>query len=152
LNPPYDALAHPVVLALVAVLALVDFVADKVPALDHALHVVGLVIHPVAGAIVFLAASSDAGAVHPALAAVCGIVLAGGIHVARMAARPASTAATGGAANPVLSFCEDVVSLFLSILAVVVPILAALLLLLIAVVLVRFLRRRRARPGPPGIR
>src|SRR5690242_13971118 len=96
LNPPYDALAHPVVLIVVGVLAALDFVADKVPALDHALHVVGLVVHPVAGAIVFLAASSDVGSVHPVLAAVCGVVLAGGTHLARMAARPASTAATGG--------------------------------------------------------
>ena len=78
LNPPYCVLAHPVVLVVLAVLAVLDFVADKIPALDHVLHVVGLVIHPIAGAIVFLAASSDVGSVHPVLAAVCGIVLAGG--------------------------------------------------------------------------
>ena len=39
-------------------------------------YVVGLVIHPVAGAIVFLAASSDAGAVHPVLAAILLLLLA----------------------------------------------------------------------------
>ena len=150
LHAPYDALAHPVVLVVLGLLAVLDFVADKIPGLDHALHVLGLVIHPIAGAIVFLAASSDAGAVHPVLAAVCGLVLAGGTHVARMAARPASTAATAGLANPVLSFCEDVVSLLLSILAVIVPLLAALVLLLLAIVLIGFLRRRRrARPDRP---
>jgi hypothetical protein len=146
LKPPYDALAHPVVLAVLALLAILDFVADKIPALDHVLHVVGLVIHPVAGAIVFLAASSDAGAVHPVLAAVCGVVLAGGTHLARMTVRPASTATTGGMGNPVLSFCEDLVSLGLSVLAVLVPILAALLLVLLAITLALLLRRwRRAR-------
>jgi hypothetical protein len=148
LEPPYDLLAHPAVLAVIALLAALDFIADKIPGLDHALHVLGLLIHPVAGAILFLAASSDAGEVHPVLAALCGVVLAGGTHAARTVARPASTAATAGAANPVLSLLEDAVSLFLSVLAVVVPVLAALLVLLFAVALVRLLGRRRA--GPPG--
>jgi hypothetical protein len=150
LNPPYDVLTHPVVLVLLAVLAVLDFIADKVPAIDHVLHLVGLVIHPVAGAILFLAASSDAGAVHPVLAAVCGIILAGGTHAARMAARPVSTATTAGVANPVLSLCEDVVSLLLAVLAVTVPALAALLLLLCLAALVRFLRRRGRRRSPPA--
>jgi hypothetical protein len=148
LNPPYDALAHPVVLVLLAVLAVLDFIADKVPGVDHVLHIVGLVLHPVAGAILFLAASSDVGAVHPVLAAVCGIILAGGTHGARMAVRPVSTATTAGVANSVLSFCEDVVSLLVSVLAVIVPVLAALLLLLcIAALVLRFRRHRRPPPG-----
>jgi hypothetical protein len=141
LSSPYDLLAHPVVLVVLALLAVLDFVGDKVPALDHALHVVGLVVHPIAGAIVFLAASSDTGAVHPVLAAVCGLILAGGTHLARMTVRPASTATTGGVANPVLSFCEDVVSLFLSVLAIIVPILAALFVLLLTVAVGLLLRR-----------
>jgi hypothetical protein len=143
LKEPYDLLAHPAVLIVLALLAVFDFIADKVPGIDHALHVVGLVIHPIAGAVVFLAANSEAGSVHPVLAAVCGVVLAGGTHAARAAARPASTATTAGVANPVVSFCEDVISLTLSILAVVVPILAALLVLLMAVPVVLLLRRRR---------
>src|SRR5205823_1460888 len=108
----------------------------------------GLLIHPAAGAVLFLAASSDAGSVHPVLAAACGVVLAGGTHAARMAARPVSTATSGGTANPVLSFCEDMVSLLLSILAIVVPVLAALLVLLLGFALVSLLRRWRRRAGP----
>ncbi len=146
LAPPYDLLTHPAVLAVLALLGLLDFVADKVPGVDHAMHVAGLVIHPAAGAVLFLAADSSAGAVHPVLAAVCGLLLAGGTHVARMAARPVSTATTGGFANPVLSFCEDAVSLLLSILAVLVPVLAALFVLLFAFLLAMLLRRRRVRP------
>ena len=149
LNPPYDLLAHPVALAALGLLAALDFFADKIPGIDHALHFVGLLIHPAAGAVLFLAASSDAGSVHPVLAAACGVVLAGGTHAARMAARPVSTATTAGAANPVISFCEDVVSLLLSILAVVVPVLAALLALMLVVALVVLLRRWR-RPGGTG--
>ena len=150
LYPPYDVLTHPLVLGLLAVLALLDFVADKVPLVDHALHVAGLVIHPAAGAVLFLAASGEVGTVHPVLAAACGVLLAGGTHTARMAARPAATATTAGLANPVVSFVEDVVSLLLSVLAVVIPVLAFLLILLLALpAVLLLLRRRRARAGAP---
>jgi hypothetical protein len=146
LAPPYDLLAHPLVLAALGLLAALDFVADKVPGIDHALHVTGLVIHPAAGAVLALAANSEAGAVHPALAAACGLALAGGTHAARMAARPVSTATTGGIANPVVSFCEDVASVAMAVVAILVPILAALLVLLLAALLALALRRRRGRP------
>jgi hypothetical protein len=51
--------------------------------------------------------------VHPVLAALCGLALAGGTHGARAAVRPAATAATAGLANPVVSFLEDTVALAL---------------------------------------
>jgi len=63
LNDPYDVVAHPVFLLVVAVLALLDLIGDKIPTVDHALHLAGLVISPAAGAIVFLAANSSTGAV-----------------------------------------------------------------------------------------
>ncbi|HEX5688375.1 MAG TPA: DUF4126 domain-containing protein, partial [Roseiflexaceae bacterium] len=83
LNEPFSLLSHPVVLLVVAVLALLDFVGDKIPAVDHTLHAVGLVIAPVAGAILFMAANGQAGTVSPLLAAICGVVLAGATHGAR---------------------------------------------------------------------
>jgi hypothetical protein len=152
LNEPYDVLTHPVVLIVLAILAVLDFIGDKIPAVDHVLHLFGLVIHPVAGAILFLAANSETGTVNPVLAAVCGLVLAGGIHAARATARPVATATTAGVANPLVSFAEDVVALTLSVLAVVVPLVAALLVLSLIVALVWFvhrLRRRRATPAAP---
>ena len=140
LNPPYDLLGNPVVLVVLATLAVLDFAADKIPGVDHALHVAGLVIHPVAGAIVSLAAATPGGDVHPALAAVCGLALAGGTHGARAAARPVATATTAGLANPVVSFLEDVLSLVLAVLAVLLPALACLLVVLVVVWTVRRLR------------
>ncbi len=150
LHQPYDVLTHAVVLVALAALAALDFIADKVPAVDHALHLLGLVVHPVAGALLFLAANSDTGTVSPALAAVCGLVLAGGIHAARATARPVASATTAGLANPLVSFAEDVVALVLSVLAVVVPVVAAVLVLLLAAALVRFARRRRRRAVTPS--
>jgi len=147
LNPPYDLLSNPVVLILIAILAVLDFVGDKIPAVDHALHLVGLVVHPVAGIIVALVADSSAGSGHPVLAAACGLILAGGTHGARAAARPVVTVTTGGVVNPVVSFIEDIVSLALAVLAVLVPVLAfALVVLVVGWTvrrIVRFCRRRR---------
>ena len=153
LNDPYDVVAHPVFLLVVAVLALLDLIGDKIPAVDHALHLAGLVISPAAGAIVFLAANSSTGAVDPVLAAVCGILAAGATHLGRSAVRPVATATTGGVANPIVSAVEDVTSLLVSLLAIVAPLLAAIALFLLAFVVVRFIRRIRSRqPAPSSLR
>lgn len=141
LNAPYDVVEHPVFLLAVAVLTLLDLIGDKIPAVDHALHLAGMIISPAAGAIVFLAANSSTGAVDPVLAAVCGILAAGATHIGRSAVRPVATATTGGAANPVISAIEDIVSLVVSILAVLAPILAVVILALFAFVVVRAIRR-----------
>jgi hypothetical protein len=147
LGEPFSLLTNPVVLLVIAVLALLDFVGDKIPAVDHALHAVGMIVAPVAGAILFMAANSEAGTVSPLLAAICGVVLAGGTHSARATARPLATIGTAGIANPVISFFEDVTSLVLSVVAIILPVLAFLLVVLFVVLMVmlfRRLRRRRA--------
>lgn len=150
LSDPFSVLTNPFVLILIAVLALLDFIGDKIPAVDHALHAAGLIIHPIAGAILFMSANSSTGAVNPVLAAICGIIIAGVTHGARATARPLATATTAGVANPVISFFEDVISLVLSVLALVVPVLAFLLVLFFAFMLVVLLRRlwRRRNPSP----
>jgi hypothetical protein len=149
LGRPFDALENPIVLLVIAVLALLDFIGDKIPAVDHTLHAVGLIVAPIAGAILFMAGNSSMGTVNPILAAICGVLVAGTAHVARASARPIATATTAGVANPVISFFEDVVSLVLSVMAILVPVLAFLLVLLFAVLMVMLLRRvsRRRRPA-----
>jgi hypothetical protein len=146
LTAPYDLVAHPLVLVLLVVVGLLDFVADKVPVLDHLLHIPGLLIHPAAGVVLSLLATSDNGIVHPAVFAVIGLFLSGGLHLGRTSVRAGSTATTGGLANPLVSFCEDCVSVVLAVLAVVAPILAAIFMVLVIALFVRFIRKRlRAR-------
>lgn len=139
LAAPYDWLSNPWVLLVIAVIALVDFVGDKVPVVDHVLHLVGLVIAPVAGAITALAASG--GGVNPTLVAICGVVVALGVHGARATARPLATATTAGFANPVLSAAEDGTSLVLAVLAVALPLVALLVVVLLAIGAFMLLRR-----------
>jgi hypothetical protein len=145
LEGAYALLTNPIVLLVIAVLALLDVIGDKIPAVDHALHIAGMIIAPIAGAILFMTANSSAGSVSPLLAAISGIIIAGGTHSARASARPLATLTTAGVANPVISFFEDVTSLVLSILAILVPVLAFLLVLAFAVLMILLFRRLAAR-------
>jgi Domain of unknown function (DUF4126) len=95
-------------------------------------------------------------AVDPAVALVLGVVAAGATQGARSVVRPASTALTGGAGNPVLSLGEDGISTVLSFAAVIVPVVAFVMVValfaLLAWAVRRVLRRRRGVAGPdsPG--
>ena len=130
LDAPYDTLAEPGVMLAIGAVALVDFVGDKIPAIDSVLHAIGLVVAPIAGGLVALAATGNE-AVDPAFAVVLGVAAAGATHGARSIVRPASTAFTGGAGNPVLSLGEDAISTLLSFSAVLVPVVAFVLALLL---------------------
>ena len=149
LGKPFDALENPIVLLVIAVLALLDFIGDKIPAVDHTLHAVGLIVAPIAGAIVAMAASSDAGSISPILAAICGVILAGTTQTARASARPIATATTAGVANPVISFFEDVVATALSFLAILLPVFAFFLVILFAILMIMLFRRTFRRRQAP---
>jgi large-conductance mechanosensitive channel len=140
LEAPYDTLSEPGVMIAIGVIAIVDFVGDKVPALDSVLHAIGLVVAPVAGALVALAATGN-DVVDPAFAVVVGVAAAGATHGARTIVRPASTAFTGGVGNPVLSLGEDTVSTVLAFSAVIVPVVALLMVVALAWLLVWGVRR-----------
>lgn len=153
LSAPFDLLTNPWVLIVLGIIAILDFVGDKIPALDSLLHTAGVVINPIAGAIVALAANSQSGSINPIFAAICGLLLAGGAHATRATVRPIATATTAGLGNPILSFIEDITALVLSVLAIIVPIVAFVCVLIFAVLMVWFLRslmRRRRGVGAGG--
>ncbi|BBN96374.1 MULTISPECIES: DUF4126 domain-containing protein [Deinococcus] len=144
LNAPFDLLANPWVLLGVAVVGLLDFVGDKIPGVDHVLHVAGGVVNAAAGAVLF-ASQAGVADVPPALSMALGLIVAGGVQATRTAVRPVATATTAGLGNPVVSTVEDGTSLLLSALAVFAPLLAALLLVVIVVGVYRFWSARRVR-------
>lgn len=154
LDPAFADLERmPVILVLLA-LFLLDFVADKVPAVDHAMHLAGSVIHPVAGAALF---DLQAGGDLPFLVNVLlGGSVAGSLHAARATARPAINGVSGGMGAPFASLLEDIASLLLTLVAFLIPVLAGLvvLVMLVGAVMVarrarRMLRRRRAEAVTP---
>jgi hypothetical protein len=143
LAQPFDDLTSTPALVLLGALTLADFVGDKVPVVDHVLHLAGSVIAPVSGAILFTGQTGLETDLPTLAAVVLGGATAGSIHAARAAVRPVSTATTGGLGNPVLSLGEDAGSLLLVVTAFVLPLLALVLVVWLLVVLVAWWRRLR---------
>ncbi|NLG72046.1 MAG: DUF4126 domain-containing protein [Chloroflexi bacterium] len=146
LSSPWDTLTSGWVIALLVVLSLVEFFADKIPAVNHVNDAIQTFVRPVAGALVFAASAQVITEMHPVLSLSAGLILAGGVHAVKAAAvRPAVTATTGGVGNVPVSILEDVVSTVLSILAVIIPVFVAAITILITAFLVWWLWRRSRR-------
>jgi uncharacterized membrane protein len=143
LNTPYDVLANPWIILLLGVLIIIEFLADKVPAINHFNDALQTFVRPVAGALVFAASAKVLTGVSPVLSLACGLLIAGSVHVVKAGVvRPAVTATTAGAGNVPVSLAEDVLSTLTSILAIVVPVLVAFLFVLFAIPMFRWLWRR----------
>lgn len=145
LAAPFDDLTSTTALVVLGVLTAADFVGDKIPVVDHVLHVAGTVVAPASGAVLFTGQTGLETDLPTLAAVLLGGATAGSIHAARAAVRPAATATTGGLGNPVLSLGEDVASLLLVVTAFALPLLAVVLLVLLLLALVRSWRRFRGR-------
>ncbi|MFG1775672.1 DUF4126 domain-containing protein [Micromonospora sp. NPDC049048] len=143
------------VIAILAVLLVVEIVADKVPVVDHVNDVVQTVVRPTAGGLAFGAGSSsetvtvsDPGSFFSSnqwVPVVAGVVIALGVHVLKAAARPVINATTAGIGAPVASTAEDATSVAMSVVAILLPVLVLAFLLGLVVFLFWFLRRRSDR-------
>lgn len=111
------------------------------PLLDHALHVVGGVVAPISGALLFIGPTGDETSLPSIVSLVLGAIVAGSIHTARATVRPAATATTAGTANPLLSLSEDATSGVLTALAFIAPLVAFVLLVTLVVGLALAWRR-----------
>ena len=145
LQPPFDLLGSWWAIGLIAVLLVVEIVADKIPAVDSVNDAIQTFIRPAAGAILFAGSANVITDIHPILALGSGLLVAGGVHATKTAARPVVTVTTGGVGNPVVSTLEDIVAFVVSLLAILLPIIAALLLLPFLFVVIYFVRRWRQR-------
>jgi hypothetical protein len=140
---------------IVAVLLAVEVVADKIPALDSVNDVIQTVVRPTAGGIVFGAGTAaqtatvtDPGAFVSSgqwIPIAIGVVVALVMHLTKTAVRPVANVATAGVAAPVLSTLEDVTSIGLVFVAILLPVLVLVFLVLIALAAVKLIRRRRRR-------
>jgi hypothetical protein len=153
------ALAHPAVLLVAGVMYVVEFLADKIPAVDHAWDVAHTFIRPVGAAWIAWRTVGGAGLSEPAEFAF--ILAAGGValsaHAGKAGTRLAA-ASVGGhlfGLGLALSVIEDVIALVVAPLALFKPVLVLMLVFagLVGLVLViplgvRALRGRRGVPEP----
>ncbi|MFN2144157.1 MAG: DUF4126 domain-containing protein [Anaerolineales bacterium] len=146
LDQPWDALTSWWIIGLLVVLSVIEFFADKVPAVNHINDIIQTVVRPAAGAIVFAASADAITEIHPVLSLAAGLLIAGSVHVAKAGAlRPAVTATTGGAGHPFVSVAEDIISTILSIMAVLVPVVLGVLIVMFGAWVIWFFWRRQNR-------
>ena len=153
LPPGWSWLENGWVIGIVAVLLLVEIVADKVPALDSVNDTIQTFVRPTSGGIVFGSgtAAQTAAVADPAEFArtgqwvpiVIGVVTALVVHLTKTAVRPAANVATAGVAAPVLSPLEDFTSVGLTFIAILIPALVVVVLIALVWAAVWLLRRRR---------
>jgi hypothetical protein len=151
LSAPYDVLQSTPALVAVTVLLVIEVLADKIPAVDTVNDVIGTVVRPLAGALLFAGSLGIGTDLPPWLGFVAGLVTAGGVHATKALARPAVNVTTGGAGAPVVSTAEDVVATVASLLAVLAPLLLVVFVAVLGWWLVRLVRRRAARRAATAV-
>lgn len=107
-------LATPLAIGVLAVAIILEILADKIPAVDHAMDTLHLLVKPAAGALAASAVVSEDSMLAWTAAILGGGAVAGATHVAKAGVRVGSTATTAGVGNPILSIIEDVVVVALS--------------------------------------
>ena len=148
LGASFAFLASTRALVVLAVASVLEILGDKIPAVDHALDALGTPLKLGAGAL--LAAAALGTVSDPLTATILGVAVGAPTalvpHAAKSLLRVASTAVTGGLANPVLSFLEDALTVAVFALAVIVPIAVAGFVLLAVAILAK-----RGTPRPQGM-
>ncbi|MCU0696243.1 MAG: DUF4126 domain-containing protein [Myxococcaceae bacterium] len=123
LNGPFEVLTHPAVIAVTAVLLVIEFTVDKIPAIDHLNDALQTFVRPAAGALVFAAGSGAISDLPPVVLIACGLVTAFSVHATKAVARPVVHTATLGTGGPLVSTAENVVAVAGSLMAVFAPML-----------------------------
>jgi hypothetical protein len=156
-------------IVVLVILTLLDFVADKIPVLDHIWNAIHTFVRPIAGAVVAIVASSHAlppvttgDYIRPDAALVTfsaipiagvglfvifivGAALAFLSHTTKLTARLFSTITTAGFFNTILSFVEDGLVLIIILLSLFASaIMLILLVLLLFFLIPRFMRARNS--------
>lgn len=143
LQEPYNALESWWAIGLITVMLIVETFVDKIPAVDTINDAIQTLVRPAAGAFLFAANANLITDASPLVAVAVGIVLAGGVHTAKTAARPVVTATTAGTGNWVVSIAEDVLSFVASLMALVLPLLLILTGVPLFIAFVTWVYRRR---------
>ena len=161
LNPRFTFITQNWFIAALVILTLLDFVADKIPLIDHLWNVIHTVVRPIAGAVVAVVASSHALAAPTVTSSYSGsetasvalsiipmtgvgslaILVIGGVlatlsHMVKSSTRFVSTITTAGFLNIGLSVVEDVLVFIIILLSLFASTVMFLLLVLFVLVLV----------------
>jgi uncharacterized membrane protein len=149
LNDTWEPMTSWWVIGVLIFLSVIEFFADKIPAINHVNDAIQTFIRPAAGAVVFAATSTQGVEVNPMFSLIAGLLVAGGVHAVKaLAIRPAVTATTGGAANIGVSMLEDATSTAVSFLSILLPVIIACILVLITSLVILRMGKKRQHQDP----
>ena len=155
LPPGWAWLENGWLLIALAVLLIIDVVADKIPAVDSVNDVIQTLVRPASGGIVFASgAGSETVAIQDPstlfadgrwIPVVLGIVIALVVHLTKAGVRPAANVATGGVSAPILATAEAAASVSLVAAAILIPLLVIVALIPLVIGAIWLWRRKRRR-------
>ncbi|WP_425076058.1 DUF4126 domain-containing protein [Psychroserpens sp. S379A] len=132
LNESWEWVGSLTAVITLGVATLVEIFAYYIPYIDNALDSIAIPLAAVAGTAVMVSTVADLSpAITWALAIIAGGGTAAAVAGSSGATRLASTATTGGIANPVVSTIETGTSVVISILSIFVPIIAFVVVIII---------------------
>ena len=153
LGQKFDWLSSDTAIIVLIVASIAEIIADKVPAVDHFLDSIGTFVRPLAATLATASVLTGVD-VNPTVAAVVGLIIGAptslGFHTLKAGTRIASSAATLGCANPILSLIEDVISVGLSLVAIFVPLVVPFAIALLVWLLWKVAKRVQRRDQLAG--
>jgi hypothetical protein len=120
-----------------AILAIVEFVGEKIPVVDHTLHLLHFASKPIAAAVLVGSVIPEMGPgdIYTYALMGAGAFNALGVHAGVATLRGVSSATTLGIANPFVSLIEDGLTALAALLAFIAPIVGAVLAVLFTILL-----------------
>jgi len=160
LPPEWAWLSDGWVLAILGAMLVVELVADKVPVVDSINDVFNTVIRPTSGGIAFGAGAATVTTTDPAaltegtnwVPIAVGAALALVVHLLKALVRPVLNAMSLGTGAPFVSTAEDVTSVTMSLVAILLPMLVLLFLAGLAAFFWWAMRRRARRRAARRLR
>lgn len=132
LNDNWEWISDMPALITLGIATIVEIIAYLIPWLDNALDTIAVPLAAVAGTAVVLSTAAD---LEPLVTWSLAIIAGGGtataIKTSTSTTRLASTATTGGVANPIVSTVETGSSIIMAVLAFVAPVLAIILVVIV---------------------
>ncbi|MBC3759083.1 DUF4126 domain-containing protein [Hyunsoonleella sp. SJ7] len=146
LNASWEWLGSMPALITLGVATLVEIFAYFIPYVDNLLDSIAVPLAAIAGTAVVLSTAAD---MSPVVTWALAIIAGGGTAVAIAGSsgttRLASTATTGGLANPVVSTIETGTSLVMSAISIFLPVVAIILVTIILFIIFKLYRRLKPR-------
>lgn len=151
LNESWEWVGSIPALITLGVATIVEICAYFIPYVDNLLDSIAVPLAALAGTAVMLSTVADLSPVITwALAIIAGGGTAAAIAGTSGTTRLASTATTGGIANPVVSTIETGTSVVMSVLSIFVPVIAIILVVIILIIIFRIFTRFKKKKGSIG--